>query len=46
MIGRGVLLDVARHKGLDWLEDGHGISNQDLDDTARARAWKSAAATS
>jgi kynurenine formamidase len=37
MVGRGVLLDVARHKGLDWLEDGHGISNQDLDDTARAQ---------
>jgi kynurenine formamidase len=37
MIGRGVLLDVARHKGVDWLADGHGISNQDLDDTARAQ---------
>jgi kynurenine formamidase len=37
MIGRGVLLDVARHKGVDWLADGHGISNQDLDDTASAQ---------
>jgi kynurenine formamidase len=37
MIGRGVLLDVARHQGLDWLADGTGISNQDLDDTARAQ---------
>jgi kynurenine formamidase len=37
LTGRGVLLDVARHKGVPWLDDGHGISNQDLDDTARAQ---------
>jgi kynurenine formamidase len=37
MIGRGVLLDVARHKKLDWLADGYGISNQELDDTAHAQ---------
>jgi kynurenine formamidase len=37
MVGRGVLLDVARHKGVAWLPDGHGISNQDLDDTAKAQ---------
>lgn len=37
MLGRGVLLDIARHKALDWLADGYGISNQDLDDAARAQ---------
>ena len=37
MIGRGVLLDVARHKGVEWLADGYGISNRDLDDTATAQ---------
>lgn len=34
MVGRGVLLDVARYKGLDWLPDGYGISNAELDATA------------
>ena len=37
MIGRGVLLDVARYKGGDYLEDGYGISNEDLDNTAKAQ---------
>jgi kynurenine formamidase len=37
MVGRGVLLDVARHKGVDWFEDGYGISNDELDATARAQ---------
>ena len=37
MLGRGVLLDVARHKRVRWLEDGQGISNADLDATARAQ---------
>lgn len=36
-VGRGVLLDVARFKGVDWLEDGYGISNDDLDETAKAQ---------
>jgi kynurenine formamidase len=36
MIGRGVLLDVARFKGVDYLEDGYGISNADLDACAKA----------
>lgn len=36
-VGRGVLLDVARYKGVDWLEDGYGISNDDLDQTATAQ---------
>jgi kynurenine formamidase len=37
MVGRGVLLDVARYKGVDSLEDGYGISNDELDATARAQ---------
>ncbi|MFC7397387.1 cyclase family protein [Chelatococcus sp. GCM10030263] len=37
MVGRGVLLDVARFKGVDSLPDGYGISNDELDATARAQ---------
>jgi len=35
MVGRGVLLDVARAMGLDRLEDGYAITSSDLDNTAR-----------
>ncbi len=34
MVGRGVLLDVARFKGIDALDDGYGISNDELDAVA------------
>jgi kynurenine formamidase len=34
MVGRGVLLDIARYKGVESLEDGAGISNDDLDKCA------------
>jgi kynurenine formamidase len=34
MVGRGVLLDVPRYKGLPWLDDGYGISNDELDAVA------------
>ena len=37
MVGRGVLLDVARWKSVDWLEDGYAISNDDLDGCAKAQ---------
>ncbi len=37
MVGRGVLLDVARFKGVAYLEDGYGISNEELDATAKAQ---------
>src|SRR5918995_459343 len=33
MVGRGVLLDVARMQGKDLLEDGYGITCADLDNT-------------
>src|SRR6202162_4790384 len=35
MVGRGVFLDVARYKGVDALEDGHGITCAELDATAK-----------
>jgi kynurenine formamidase len=35
MVGRGVFLDVARYKGVDCLEDGYGITNEDLYGTAK-----------
>jgi kynurenine formamidase len=37
MVGRGVLLDIPRWKGGDYLEDGYGIGNDDLDGCARAQ---------
>ena len=35
MVGRGVLLDVARFKGLELLDDGYAISNDELDAVAQ-----------
>jgi kynurenine formamidase len=37
VVGRGVLLDVAAEKGVDWLEDGTAISPADLDAAAAAQ---------
>lgn len=37
MTGRGVLLDVARFRKVDSLDDGYGISNDELDATAKAQ---------
>ena len=37
MVGRGVLLDVARHKGVDSLEDGYGIGTAELEQCAAAQ---------
>jgi kynurenine formamidase len=37
MVGRGVFLDVARVLGKESLEDGYGITCQDLDRTAEAQ---------
>ena len=28
MVGRGVLLDIARHKHMDSLDDGYAITNE------------------
>jgi len=37
MVGRGILLDIPRFKGVDWLDDGYGISNDELNKCARAQ---------
>jgi kynurenine formamidase len=37
MVGRGVLLDIARHKGVESLEDGAGIGTGDLEKCAAAQ---------
>ncbi|TMK06014.1 MAG: cyclase family protein, partial [Alphaproteobacteria bacterium] len=37
MVGRGVFLDVARALGKESLEDGYGITCEDLDRTAEAQ---------
>lgn len=34
LVGRGVLLDVPRTKGLEWLEDGYAITSEDLEEAA------------
>src|SRR6185312_16105826 len=35
--GRGVLLDVARWKGVDWMQMGEVITPDDLDAVAKAK---------
>src|SRR5882757_9824920 len=37
MVGRGVLLDVARFKGVDSLDDGYGVTIADLNACAAAQ---------
>jgi kynurenine formamidase len=37
MVGRGVLLDVARFKGVPFLEDGYGIATDELENCAAAQ---------
>jgi kynurenine formamidase len=37
MVGRGAPLDVARHVGGPWLEDGFGVPSDLLDATAKAQ---------
>lgn len=34
MVGRGVLLDIPRALGVDWLEPGHAVGAEDLDRAA------------
>jgi kynurenine formamidase len=36
LVGRGVLLDLPRAKGVEWLDDGYAVSAQDLEETAGA----------
>ncbi len=37
MVGRGVLLDIPRYLGGDYLEDGFGIGNAELEGCAKAQ---------
>lgn len=36
-VGRGVLLDIARFKGLPWLETSYAITDKDLEECAKAQ---------
>jgi kynurenine formamidase len=36
LVGRAVLLDMPRNKGVDWLEDGYAITADDLEEAATA----------
>jgi len=36
IVSRGVLLDIPRSKGMQWLEPGHGITIDDLNGAAAA----------
>ncbi|MDH5749966.1 MAG: cyclase family protein, partial [Rhodospirillales bacterium] len=36
MVGRGIFLDIPRAKGVDCLDDGYGITCEDLDQAAKA----------
>jgi kynurenine formamidase len=31
IVGRGVLLDAARHRGIDWLEPGEAVTREELE---------------
>jgi hypothetical protein len=46
MVGRGVLLDVARFKGVPFLEDGYGIGTDELENSPPPKASRSGAAIS
>ena len=37
MVGRGILLDVAKHAGVESLDEGMAITNDDLDGCAEAQ---------
>lgn len=37
MVGRGVLLDVPKSKGLPWLDPGYAITSADLEECERAQ---------
>jgi kynurenine formamidase len=37
VVGRGVLLDAARHRGVDWLEPGEAVTRTELEEIERAQ---------
>ncbi|MGD9958101.1 cyclase family protein [Nocardioides sp.] len=38
VVGRGILLDIPRHRGVDWLEPGDAIDDVELSACAEAQA--------
>ena len=46
IVGRGVLIDMARHRGKDWLDKGETFDHTDLEAAAAARASRSSRTTS
>ena len=37
VVGRGVLLDAARHRGVDWMEPGEGVMPHELSEMEEAQ---------
>jgi kynurenine formamidase len=37
VVGRGVLIDIARHRGKDWLDKGETFDHNDLEEAAKAQ---------
>jgi kynurenine formamidase len=37
IVGRGVLLDVPRHRGVDWLEPGEAVTRAELEEVEKAQ---------
>lgn len=37
VVGRGVLIDMARHRGKQWLDKGETFDHNDLEDAAKAQ---------
>jgi len=46
MVGRGVLLDIARFRGVKWMQDGESISNDDSTNAPSSKTSRSGAAIS
>jgi kynurenine formamidase len=40
MVGRGVLLDIAKLRGVDWLPGGHAITPEELEEAEQAQGVK------
>jgi kynurenine formamidase len=37
LVGRGVLLDAARHRGVEWLEPGEAVTRKELEEIEKAQ---------
>ncbi len=37
LVGRGVLLDAARHRGVEWLEPGEAVTRRELEEIEKAQ---------